>query len=148
MYDAAVEKPDTMILVGDNGEQDMMAYGALIDHVASTRGKTKVYSFIHHVYESAGKATPITSPHTAFLTAADLAVRFQAAGWIDQGTLTKVLNEVAYDSGRAHDLADTVVPSFMECGAFQSWPALDARAAASNAAAYETVKANMKDLCR
>jgi len=148
MYDAAAEKPDTIILVGDNGEQDMTAYSALIDHVKRTRGGTKVYSFIHHVYESAGKATPIDSPHTAFLSAADLAVRFYEAGWIDDATLTRVLNEVAYDSGSTHDLTDTVVPSFMECGMFVSWPTLGARAGAANLRTYETVQSNVKDLCR
>lgn len=148
MYDAAVEKPDTVILVGDNGEQDMTAYGALIDHVRRTRGKTKVYSFIHYVYESAGKATPIEGPHTAFVSAADLAIRFYEAGWIDDATLTKVLNEVAYDSGATNGLTDTIVPSFMECGMFVSWPALEPRAGAANLRTYETIQTNVKDLCR
>ncbi|HSO31674.1 MAG TPA: phosphatase domain-containing protein [Labilithrix sp.] len=148
MYDAAVEKPATMILVGDNGEQDMIAYATLIDHVKSAGGTTKVYSFIHHVYESAGKATPIASPHRAFLTAADLAVQFYNAAWIDEAALTKVLNEVAHDSGKTHDLTDTVVPSFMECGRFTSWPVLDARAGTANVATYATVKSNTKELCR
>jgi hypothetical protein len=148
MYDAAATKPDTMILVGDNGEQDMAAYGALIDHVARTRGKTKVYSFIHHVYESQGKATPITAPHVPFLTAADLAVRFYDAKWIDDAALTKILGEVAYDSGAGRHLYRSVVPSFMECGKFTAWPALDARAGAANLAAYDTTKSNLKDLCR
>ena len=148
MYDAAKTKPDTMILVGDNGEQDMTAYAALIDHVAKTHGKTKVYSFIHHVYESPGKATPITAPHVPWLTAADLAVRFYDAKWIDDAALTKILNEVAYDSGEGRDLERSVVPSFMECGKFTSWPALDARAGDANLKAYETAKDNLKNLCR
>jgi len=147
LYDAAVEKPATMILVGDNGEQDMIAYSNLINHVQATHGKTKVYSFIHHVYESAGKATPIVSPHTAFLTAADLAVRFYNEEWIDKDTLTKVLSEVAYDSGKTNHLTDTAVPPFMECAQFTSWPTIKGDAG-DDLRTYETIKTNMKDLCR
>lgn len=148
MYDAAVDKPATMILVGDNGEQDMIAYSALIDHVKKVRGKTQVHSFIHHVYESASKATPIAAPHTAFLTAADLAVRFYNASWIDKAALTKVLNEVAFDSGTSSGLADTVVPSFVQCGQFQSWPTMKADAGTASVQTFETIKTNLKGLCR
>jgi hypothetical protein len=88
------------------------------------------------------------SPHTAFLTSADLAVQFYNAGWIDQAALTKVVNEVAYDSGNKNGLTGTVAPSFMECSQFRSWPTLKATAGAADLQAYETIKSNMAAICK
>ena len=145
------EKPDLMILVGDNGEQDIDAYGELMKYVAGHNGGTRVISFIHHVYESAGK--PIPSGHIPFVTSADLAVQFANRGLIKEAGLTRVLGEIEYDSG-AGQFAKEVVPAFMECASFRAWPVIDSNflAQTSNASAitgsYEQVKANVNGLCR
>jgi hypothetical protein len=145
-YDALKTKPKTMILVGDNGEQDILAYGAFEDYVRKQGGQTAIYSFIHAVYEAPDKALPITSPHTAFLTSADLAVQFFDHGWIDEPTLDAVLDEVEYDSAPSGDLTDTVVPSFMECASFDAWPAL-VGASSATASKYAAIVRNVKVLC-
>ncbi|MBS2018547.1 MAG: DUF2183 domain-containing protein [Deltaproteobacteria bacterium] len=146
LYAAAAVKPRTVVLVGDNGEQDMAAYAAFMDHVQRTHARTKVYSFIHHVYETPGKGTPIESPHVPFVSAADLAVRFHAERWIDEPALARILGEVAHDSGTG-GLASHVVPSFMECQGFRAWPTL-AGAGPEAIASYVTVKTNIGHLCR
>ena len=145
------EKPGSMILVGDNGEQDIDAYSGLMKYVADHNGTTKVYSFIHHVYEAMGKAIP--SGHIPFVTSADMAVQFANHGWIKEDGLTRVLGEIEYDSG-AKQFAKEVVPAFMECASFNAWPELSSvvLAQAPNASAmlgsYAQVKANVKNLCQ
>ncbi|MCX5790747.1 MAG: DUF2183 domain-containing protein [Elusimicrobia bacterium] len=147
------EKPELMILVGDNGEQDIDAYSALIKYVADSNGATRVYSYIHHIYESAGKGREIPAGHIPFLTAADLAVQFAGHGWLKNEGLTRVLGEIEYDSGTGQ-FAHLVVPAFMECASFDAWPDLSSKflEQASNASAlagsYEQVKANVNGLCR
>ena len=145
------EKPEVMILIGDNGEQDITAYSELMKYVSGRNGTTRVYSFIHHVYESAGMAIP--SGHIPFVTAADLAVHFANHGWIREDGLTRVLGEIEYDSG-AEKYKTAVKPDFMECASFREWPELSSGvlAQASNASAiiasYAQVKANVTGLCQ
>ncbi|MEI7528996.1 MAG: phosphatase domain-containing protein [Elusimicrobiota bacterium] len=146
------EKPELMILVGDNGEQDIDAYSALKKYIADNNGAARIYSFIHHVYESAGKGREIPAGHIPFLTAADLAVQFAGRGWLKVEALTRVLGEIEYDSGSGQ-FAKQVVPAFMECSSFNAWPALGPKilGQAANASAltgsYEQVKANVNGLC-
>jgi len=146
------EKPAVMILVGDNGEQDIDAYADLMKYVSSHNGSTRVYSFIHHVYESQGKGRVIPSGHIPFLTAADLAVQFANRGWIKEDVLARVLGEIEYDSG-VNQLSKEVVPAFMECASFKAWPEISSEVLgrASNAAAmagsYAQVMTNVNSLC-
>lgn len=126
------EQPTTMILIGDNGEQDIEAYSNLMKYVKNHGGKTKIYSFIHHVYESKEKGKEIPEGHTAFLTSADLGVQFTNNGWITTDDLIAILNEIQHDSDSSHqgshegndidDIAAEIIPPFMECQNFKSWP--------------------------
>lgn len=144
LFDGAAPKPTLTILVGDNGEQDMIAYSRLMDHAQQTGSTTRIVSFIHHVYESQGK--PIVAPHQPWLTAADLAVRFYNESWIDEASLTAVLNEVEVDSGD-RSLSDWVVPSFMECGGFDAWPTIERPSTEQTRALYAKAKTNVIQLC-
>ncbi len=147
------EKPELMILVGDNGEQDIDAYGALMKYVSGHNGAIRVYSFIHHVYESEGKGRAIPAGQVPFLTSADLAVQFANRGWLKETALTRVLGEIEYDSG-AQQLEKEVVPAFMECALFNAWPELSpevfgqAPNPSAIAGSYGQVKANATSLCR
>ncbi|AKU99109.1 hypothetical protein AKJ09_05773 [Labilithrix luteola] len=144
MYDAQVaakKVPNTYILIGDNGEQDMIAYGNFIDYVRSKGGRTdRIYSFIHHVYD-VPEGSPIAAPHRAWVTAGDLAVQLRELGLIGDPSLDDVLAEVATDV--THQ-AEVVVPSFMSCKQFSSWPYLETSAASND---YATVESDVKDLC-
>ncbi len=147
------EKPELMILVGDNGEQDIYAYGELMKHVEGQNGAARVYSFIHHVYKPGANGLEIPAGHVPFLTSADLAVQFANHGWLDEAALTRILGEIEYDSGN-RELAKQVVPEFMECATFKAWPKLNQKILAQTPDAsaisgiYEQVKANVNDLCR
>ncbi|MFO0680319.1 MAG: phosphatase domain-containing protein, partial [Polyangiaceae bacterium] len=123
MYDALVAAdrvPGTIVLVGDNGEQDMIAYGNFLRYVTSKGGRTdRIHSFIHHVYDGPD-GSPIVAPHVPWVTASDLAVRLSELGLLSDSALAQVLAENAKD---AVATPETVVPSFMTCATFASWPA-------------------------
>ncbi len=144
MYDAAVAAsavPDTVILIGDNGEQDMIAYGNYIDYVASQGGDTsRIYSFIHHAYDTP-KGSEIAAPHRAWVTAADLAAQLSELGLVSDGTLTEVLTQVATD---VTNQPTAVIPSFMGCAQWSAWPKLPGKTCAD---AYQTVQTAVNDLC-
>ncbi len=147
MYDAAVATnavPDTVILIGDNGEQDMIAYGNYVDYVAEKGGDTsRIYSFIHHAYDTP-KGTEIAAPHRAWVTAADLAAQLSELGLINDGTLTEVLSQVAMD---VTNQPTTVIPSFMGCAQWSAWPKLPGKPATDVAGTYQTVQNAVNDLC-
>jgi hypothetical protein len=144
------EKPETMILIGDNGEQDIIAYGNLINYVKKSRATTKVFVYIHHVYEAANKCLPIPKEQIAFLTSADLAVHFYNHDWISKENLFRNLKEVAADSDLNYDLTDTVVPSFMECSLFNSWPAIkNIKSLESDfSTEYSAIQSNINQICK
>jgi hypothetical protein len=143
------EKPDTLILVGDNGEQDIIANDNLMKYAQDTKATTKIYSFIHYVYEAESKSLPIPSNQSAFLTSADLAVHFYNKGWINKTSLSKNLEEVAYDSNPNSKLTETVIPAFMECKNFNSWPELNLPTANDQkiVRTYLQIQANLASLC-
>ena len=144
MYDeqrAAGNVPDTFILIGDNGEQDMIAYGNFIAYVASKGGSTKhIYSFIHHVYDSP-KGSEIAAPHRAWVTAADLAVQMRTLGLIGDSSLGDVISEVSSDLSSN---TSTVIPTFMSCTQFNSWPALPGAVGADD---YGAIQDGVTGLC-
>jgi hypothetical protein len=114
------EKPDILILIGDNGEQDILAYANLKEYIKSTNSETQIFIFIHHVYEDSNNSLPIPKDQTPFLTSADLALHFYNQKWINKTDLATSLNEVAYDCNS--NLSESVVPYFMECKTFNNWP--------------------------
>ena len=114
--------PRTVILVGDNGEQDMIAYQNFIDYVRSKVGATdRIYSFIHHAYDSP-QGSVIAAPHRPFVTAADLAVQLRSLALVSSHTLDTVLRDVA--ARTESDDANDVIPSYMHCAQFTAWPSL------------------------
>lgn len=145
MYDANVAAgtvPNTVILIGDNGEQDMFAYANYIAYVASKGGRTdRIFSFIHHAYDTP-QGSAIVAPHRQFVTAADLAVQLKNLSLISSGALDAVLHEVAVDSAGAQQR--TVIPSFMKCSQFSQWPKLDEQTGAND---YQSVQTNVNRLC-
>jgi hypothetical protein len=142
MYDAQVASntvPKTFILIGDNGEQDMIAYRNFIDYVAQKGGSTDgIYSFIHHVYDTP-QGSEIVAPHRPFVTAADLAVQLRNLSLINDTSLSGVLTEVATQLGQAQE---TVIPSFMRCSQLPAWPPLD-----PTSKDYTTVETTTGTLC-
>jgi hypothetical protein len=144
-YDASVAAgtvPNTVILIGDNGEQDMLAYSNYITYVASKGGRTdRIYSFIHHAYDSP-EGSEIVAPHRTFVTAADLAVQLKNLSLISAQALDVVLRDVAVAS--AGSQANTVIPSFMTCSQFSAWPALDEETGADD---YNAIQTNVNRLC-
>jgi hypothetical protein len=144
MYDeqvAAKKVPDAVILIGDNGEQDMFAYGNYINYVASKGGRTdRIYSFIHHVYD-VPQGSSIDAPHRPWVTAADLAVQLSQLGLITDASLADVLSETASE---ATDQANLLVPSFMSCTQFSAWPELRAAVGGED---YATVENAVASLC-
>jgi hypothetical protein len=144
MYDAMVAAhsvPDVFVLIGDNGEQDMIAYGHFIDYVASKGRSTKnIHSFIHHVYD-APDGSPIAAPHRAWVTAGDLAVDLRALGLLSADSLAQVENQVVSDLGTD---ASVVVPDFMSCAEFAAWPAFTGK---TGAKAYATIEDEVSALC-
>jgi hypothetical protein len=144
MYDAQVAQksvPDTYILIGDNGEQDMIAYGNFIDYVASKGGKTDhIYSFIHHVYDSP-QGSEIQAPHRAWVTAGDLAVQLHELKLVNDATVGSVLSEVS--KGLSSD-TDDVIPGFMSCSQFDNWPTLTGDVGTED---FATIESSVKNLC-
>jgi hypothetical protein len=145
MYDADVAArtvPGTVILIGDNGEQDMLAYGNYINYVAAKGGRTdRIYSFIHHAYDTP-KGSAIVAPHRAWVTAADLAVQLRELGLINEATLSGVMQQVWGDLA---EQPDTVIPPFMGCAQWHTWPALSAGDV--NASEYRSIQGMADDIC-
>lgn len=117
-------KPSVMVLVGDNGEKDVLAYQGFMEYLKQMGEKTQLYIYIHHVYEKPGKHLEIQPGQIEFLTAADLAVHFANNGWINSEQLAEIFREIAFDSNPDNDFVETVIPEFMECQNYLNWPQL------------------------
>jgi hypothetical protein len=140
------QKPNVVILIGDNGEKDILAYYGFTQYLAKQKSKTKVYTYIHHVYENLKNQIDLRSDQDEYLTSADLAVHFFNQDWISQNQLDIVLNEVVFDSIPSGDFTETLVPDFMECQKYDAWPKLKSKSPESQST-YTLIQSQMKKNC-
>ncbi|MBY0385118.1 App1 family protein [bacterium] len=100
------ERPDAVILIGDNGEADSAAYAQIAKNFAN------VSVFIHKIYEHS-PAVQVPQDQFIFLTAADLATTLEGlqifAAAESQFVLQNVQSYLAADLGR-----DLILPNWLE----------------------------------
>jgi hypothetical protein len=102
-----------IILVGDNGQDDIIAY----DNVkkAFPKMENKIHIYIHQIYGTGIKQDGMTleKGQIPYLTAADLAVEFFKNGWIDEADLRNI-SEIVLDALSSGDSDDvrSIIPKW------------------------------------
>ncbi len=98
------EKPDAILLFGDNADKDVAVYGEIRREYANVR------VFIHKVYPEA-----VPSQQNIFLTSADLAVQLESQQWITSSVTEAVFQNIQGDLESGDDfLMDLVWPHWGE----------------------------------
>ncbi len=75
LYLIEKEKPDQIILIGDNGEKDPAAYGQILARYPHAR------SYIHLLFKGGG-AAPVPQDQFAYISSAEIAVDLEAMGMV------------------------------------------------------------------
>lgn len=100
------ERPDEIILIGDNGEADSAAYAQI------ARNFNNVFIFIHKIYEQS-PSVQVPQDQFIFLTAADLATTLEDLQIFNSNESRFVLENVrSYLS--ANTSADLILPNWLE----------------------------------
>jgi len=101
-------QPETIILIGDNGEMDVKAYETI------SQKFDNVYSFIHKLYEG-GDSAPVPQHHYTYLTGADLAVQMENLGFLSADQTASVLSGIQKDlESNDNYVLNLVLPSWAE----------------------------------
>lgn len=101
-------KPTEILLVGDNGEQDVAAYQA----VAKKYPQTVI--FIHKLYEG-GKSSAVPASQYIFLTGADLAAQLEQSGFLTEAQALAAVKKVSADlASKKEYLINLVLPGWAE----------------------------------
>ena len=137
----------TIILVGDNGEHDTQVFAQIQSRFAGRSARYKIHAFVHYVaspedIKESLKGAPIETDQHVFVTAADLAVQFLTAGWINQESADEVVASVAKALSDKDDRL-AVIPVWMNCRGFDSsttdWAGLPE---------YPEITRSVEDRCR
>lgn len=108
---------DEVILIGDNGENDVVAYRAITDYFS----KKRITTFIHQVYDGIGRGVELSKGQRPYFTASDLALEFFSKGLISERQLIAIAKKVnKYISSFESKVYEQVVPSWSSCAGFLS----------------------------
>lgn len=93
------QNPDTVVLVGDNGESDPKVYNevatVLKNYFRSKNRSVEIHTFIHIVYKPIDSATSDLYPgQKPFANAADLAIQLAEIGLIKKRVAAKIAVDV------------------------------------------------------
>jgi hypothetical protein len=129
------ERPDVVILIGDNGERDPEIYNQAVQEFGA---RMRMISFIHILYASkkplllpkfmAETGSKIYPGQIGYVTPVEIALELQAqkllsgaaAEWMTKNILPRILNE---DSFKVETLRSIAFPFFSSCGDFVwRWP--------------------------
>ncbi len=108
------QKPDKVLLIGDNGEQDAQTYQQIVTEFA--RVKIQFFQYIHIVY--ANKSELQSPQQTGFVTAIELAQDLFQKGLLQPQSRDRMVNEdlplvLAEKPGGSRGILS--FPSFMHC---------------------------------
>ncbi|HEY8270839.1 MAG TPA: phosphatase domain-containing protein [Pseudobdellovibrionaceae bacterium] len=122
----AKEQPDTAILIGDNGEKDILVY----EQVKEEHPQIRFLTYVHLAYSHTSREETggvITSDQIGFVTSLDLMLQLRKEGVVSNAeTLSFVdffTKAFAEDSGMV-DTGPTVIPFWSDCSDF-IWTAPD-----------------------
>jgi hypothetical protein len=127
--------PDEIILIGDNGDHDVEVYSRIAGEYPN------VHSFIHKLYQH----NPIDPGQAIYLTGADLAVQFEARGWLTPDQSGKVLSGLMQDlSSEDAYVLEMLWPSWGETTATDVTLAFSASSSSpENQNTLETIKESL-----
>ena len=113
-----------VILVGDNGEHDTEVFAEIEKIFQGRESEYQIHSFVHQVasptdQEEELRGAPIGDDQIGFITAADLAARFLAEGWIDEDAATEV-TEVVKSAITDPETRLGVIPGWINCRGFRA----------------------------
>jgi hypothetical protein len=94
-------RPQKVILIGDNGEKDSVAYAEVQRQLVARKSPVRVYAYLHKLYGQ-NSFTDVPSTQNLYLTGADLAVQLQAEGLITSAQAQSILLDIQSEIQRPH----------------------------------------------
>ncbi len=120
------ENPDLIILVGDNGEKDILVYDQFTKELANT--KIQIIQLIHEVYSIRPSADEIgrvvLKNQKGFKTSIEAALELNKNALLTDNITEKLIQYVAPEleiEPKNKFYGDLAFPYFMKCNTFQ-WP--------------------------
>jgi len=120
------EKPESVILIGDNGEKDVEVYAQIVREFPGIQFTT----YIRQLYWSlSGEDTGamLKFGQTGFATALDLTLQFRAKGLVAPAIASNVIREFISAYSKEYEMNDDgpqAIPSWLDCRDFV-WTARD-----------------------
>lgn len=109
------QRPDRVILVGDNGEYDPLVYAKIQNQFPNIR----IFSYIHFVFDPSKK--PIEKKQIGYAYAAELAFHLQQMQFLtqdqSQSLILRINGRLDFEEqSQVRDLDERSFPSWLDCG--------------------------------
>lgn len=120
------EKPEFVILIGDNGEKDVYFY----EQIAREHPSIQFVTYIRQAYATFDRedtGAPLRPGQTGFITALDLALHFRKEGFVAPNIATDFMRDfisVYATENEMNDDGPQAIPSWVDCRNLQ-WTARD-----------------------
>lgn len=118
-------KPDTLVLIGDNGEKDVTIYHQIINEFK--KSKVKILSYIHVVYsakataKSSNRGSKLFPEQIGFVSAIELVLDLQRHSLVSERDTQELIRQMAPIMAKEEDhraYGELVFPYFMDCSDF------------------------------
>lgn len=120
------ENPDTLILIGDNGEKDILVYNQIA--LENANSNLKIIQLIHNVYstnnQAEEKGLKTMKDQIGFVTSVEAALELNQLGLLSTPQTKKIINYVAsilVNEPNNKFYGDLAFPYFLKCDRF-NWP--------------------------
>ena len=116
------QKPDQVIFIGDNGEQDPPTYHQIVQE--NSKSQIKFLTLIHVVYSTHGKkdvATPLFPEQIGFVSSLEVGLEFLRNNYVSEENareLIRVMAPILADEENNKATGELVFPYFMDCSDF------------------------------
>lgn len=110
-----------IVLIGDNGEQDIQVFSNITNKYADSR---LIYSFIHQLYDLGDKAR-LAPDQVAWLTSGDLALQLWDRELLDTDVTFDLVRNAISQATPGMDEAESIFPKWISCNEFaHSYPSI------------------------
>lgn len=140
------EKPDAVVLIGDNGEKDVYFYEQIVGEFPNIKFVTYIHQ-IYSTFNSEDTGAPLRRGQTGFVTALDLALHLRKEGVVSPALAIDFVRDFVSVYATENEMREDgpqAIPSWVDCRNHQ-WTARDYDL--SMEAGYQKAKDRILERC-
>jgi hypothetical protein len=122
------EQPDTIVLIGDNGQLDPAVFAEVTFQVQKLADNglleqiPEVHAFVHQVYDESSGGSALQDGQLPFLGLIDLCVQLNALGLLQSKRVSRLATMFSAGLKNPKSSAHSIfLPEWVECSDYYSW---------------------------